>query len=166
MSYRGWQRIFQGRPDVLGQKVRLNDGLYTVIGVLPIRFTWNDVDFYVPMDMLPSTHNFLNVFYRIRPGVGQDQIDSEFRPILEIYRRQVPRYMYPEGQFKLKFVNVNEGILGKFANTLLALFGAVALLLLIACANVPNLLLARAAAREGEMAVRVSIGASRGGQSK
>jgi predicted permease len=73
----------------------------------------------------------------------------------------MPRYMYPEEAFKAKFQNVNEGILGKFANTLLALFGAVALLLLIACGNVANLLLARAATREGEMAVRLSIGATR-----
>jgi predicted permease len=80
---------------------------------------------------------------------------------LETFRKQVPSYIYPEGPFRVSFLNVNEGILGKFANTLLALFGAVALLLLIGCANVANLLLARAAAREGEMAVRVSIGATR-----
>jgi predicted permease len=161
LSYKFWQRVFQGRPDVLGRKVRLNDTIYTVIGVLPVRFTWNDVDVYVPMDMRPSTHDYVAVFYRIRPAVSQDQVNQEFQPVLEQFRRQLPPYMYPEGAFKVKFVNVNEGILGKFANTLLALFGAVTLLLLLGCANVANLLLARAATREGEMAIRVSIGATR-----
>jgi predicted permease len=141
--------------------MRLNDQIFTVVGVLPIRFTWNDADVYVPMDMSPRTHDYVNVFYRIRPGLSQDQINAEFRPMLEEFRRQLPSYMYPDGAFKVKFLNVNDGILGKFANTLLALFGAVTLLLLIACANVANLLLARAATREGEMAVRVSIGATR-----
>ena len=162
LSYKFWQQSFQGRPDILGRQVRLNDTVYTVIGVLPVRFTWMDVDAYVPMDMRPSTLDTVNLVYRIRPGVSQDQVDAEFRPILEEYRRQLPPYMYPEGAFKVKFVNVNEDILGKFANTLLALFGAVTLLLLIACGNVANLLLARAATREGEMAIRISIGATRG----
>jgi predicted permease len=161
LSYKFWQRAFLGRPDVLGKTVRLNDKVYTVIGVLPVRFTWNDVDVYVPMDMHPSTSEYVNVFYRIRPGVSQEQINNELKPIIEEYRKQAPRYMYPEDAFQVKFLNVNDGILGKFANTLLALFGAVALLLLIACGNVANLLLARAATRGGEMAVRVSIGATR-----
>jgi hypothetical protein len=119
------------------------------------------MDAYVPMDMRPSTTDFVEAYYRIRPGVSQRQLDAEFQPILREYRRQVPRYMYPEDAFRVTFVNVNDGILGKFANTLLALFGAVTLLLLIGCGNVANLLLARAATREGEMAVRVSIGATR-----
>ncbi len=162
LSYKFWQRLFQGRQDVLGQKIRLNNNLYTVIGVLPVRFTWNDIDVYVPMDLRPDAHSYMNVFYRIRPGVSQDQINAEFQPILQEFRRQAPRYLYPEDSFRVKFLNVNEGILGKFQNTLLALFGAVTLLLLIACGNVANLLLARAATREGEMAIRVSIGATQG----
>ncbi|MGH9584163.1 MAG: ABC transporter permease [Bryobacteraceae bacterium] len=161
ISYKFWQRVFQGNRNVLGKQVRLNDDVYTVIGVLPVRFTWNDADVYVPMDMRPSAWSFVQVFYRIRPGVSQSQVQGEFQPLLEQFRRQVPRYMYPQEPFKVKFLSVNDGILGKFENTLLALFGAVALLLLIACANVANLLLARATAREGEMAVRVSIGATR-----
>jgi predicted permease len=161
LSYKFWQQSFQGRPDILGRQLRLNDNVYTVIGVLPVRFTWNDVDAYVPMEMRPSTNDYVTVIYRARSGVSQHQIDAEFQPILREFRRHLPRYMYPEDDFQVKFVNVNEGILGKFANTLLALFGAVTLLLLIACANVANLLLARAATREGEMAIRVSIGATR-----
>jgi putative ABC transport system permease protein len=162
ISYKFWQSHFQGSRDVLGKKVRLDKTVYTIIGVLPVRFTWMDVDAYTPMDMRPGSLDFVNIFYRIRAGVTQQQVTAEFQPILEQFRKQGPSYMYPEGAFQVSFQNVNEGILGKFANTLLALFGAVALLLLIACANVANLLLARAAAREGEMAVRVSIGATRG----
>lgn len=162
ISYKFWQREFQGSRDAIGQKVRLDKTVYTIVGVLPVRFTWMDVDAYTPMDMRPSTLDFVNVIYRIRAGVTQQQVAAEFQPMLEQFRKQGPTYLYPEGPFKVSFQNVNEGILGKFANTLLALFGAVALLLLIACGNVANLLLARAAAREGEMAIRTSIGATRG----
>jgi predicted permease len=161
ISYKFWQSEFHGSRDVLGQKIRLDKTVYTIIGMLPVRFTWMDVDAYTPMDMRPSTLDFVNVFYRIRAGVTQQQVAAEFQPILEQFRKQGPTYLYPDGPFKVSFQNVNEGILGKFANTLLALFGAVALLLLIACGNVANLLLARAAAREGEMAIRTSIGATR-----
>lgn len=161
ISYKFWQRVFQGRPDILGQQIRLNDDVYTIVGVLPVRFTWMDEDVYVPMDMKSNASQLVLVFYRIRAGVSAHQIDAEFQPILQEFRRQVPRYVYPEGAFKVKFLNVNEGILGKFATTLLALFGAVTLLLLIGCGNVANLLLARAATREGEMAIRVSVGATR-----
>jgi predicted permease len=161
ISYKFWQSAFQGRSDILGQKIRLNDDIYTITGVLPIRFTWANVDAYVPMDRKAGANQFLEVLYRIRPGVSQEQVNAEFQPILQEFRRQVPRYIYPEDDFKITFVNVNDGILGKFATTLMVLFGAVMMLLLIGCGNVANLLLARAATREGEMAIRISIGATR-----
>ena len=161
ISYKFWQRVFQGRSDVLGKTIRLDKNAYTIVGVLPVRFTWMDVDAYVPMDMKPDAGQFVNVFYRIRPGASQKQLNAELQPILREFRKQVPRYVYPDDAFTVKFLSVNDGILGKFATTLLVLFGAVTLLLLIGCANVANLLLARAATREGEMAIRISVGATR-----
>jgi predicted permease len=163
ISYKFWQSAFQGRPDIVGQKIRLNDEFYTVAGVLPVRFTWMDVDAYVPLPppQAAKANPYYVVIFRIRPGVGESALNSDLLPLLHRFQRQVPRYIYPEGDFKAEFLNVNEGILGKFATTLMVLLGAVTLLLLIGCGNVSNLLLAQAAAREGEMAIRVSVGASR-----
>ncbi len=161
ISYRFWQHEFQGNRNVLGRKMILNDKQYTIIGVLPIRFTWHDSDAYTPMEVRPTLQDFVQVFFRIKPGVTQRQIATEFNPFFEKFRKQVPRFFYPEGRLQTKWTSVNEGILGKFATTLLVLFGAVVLLLLIGCGNVANLLLARAATRGGEMAIRVSIGATR-----
>lgn len=161
ISYKFWQHAFQGSRDVIGRRILLNQKQYTIIGVLPIRFTWNDIDAYTPMDLRPSSQDYVQIFFRIRPGVTQQQIAGVFNPLIEKFRTQVPRYFYPEGPIRTKWTSVNEGILGKFATTLLVLFGAVLLLLLIACTNVANLLLARAATRQGEMAIRTSIGATR-----
>jgi predicted permease len=113
------------------------------------------------MELRPSLQDFVFVIFRIKPGVTQQQIAAEFDPLLEKFRKQVPSYFYPEGRLRARWMSVNDGILGKFATTLLVLFGAVVFLLFIACANVANLLLARAATRDGEMAIRISIGATR-----
>jgi hypothetical protein len=62
LSYKFWQAHYQGRRDVLGQKIRLNDKIFTVIGLLPVRFTWNDIDVYSPMDLRPSRNDFVTFF--------------------------------------------------------------------------------------------------------
>jgi hypothetical protein len=103
ISYKFWQNQFQGSREVIGQKMRLDKTVYTIIGVLPVRFTWMDVDAYTPMDMRPSTLDFINVFYRIRAGVTQQQVTAEFQPILEQFRKQGPTYLYPDGPFKVIF---------------------------------------------------------------
>jgi hypothetical protein len=139
ISYKFWQHAFQGSREVLGRNILLNDKQYTIIGVLPIRFTWNDVDAYTPMNLRPSLQDYVTAFFRVKPGVTQQQVTAEFDPLIKTSRTQVPSYFYPEGPVRTKWTSVNEGILGKFATTLMVLFGAVLLLLLIACANVAQL---------------------------
>lgn len=161
ISYKFWQHAFQGNRDVIGRDIVLDNTEYTIIGVLPIRFTWNGADAYTPLNPRPGPQEFVEVFYRARAGVTAQQVTAEFEPLIREFQKQAPRFFYPRERFRLQWVTVNEGILGKFSTTLLALFGAVLLLLLIACGNVANLLLGRAATRGGEMAIRVSIGATR-----
>ncbi len=158
LSYLFWQRQFGGSRDVVGKTLELDHKIYTVIGVVPPRFTWGDSDVYLPEVLSADPHEYRLSFVRLKPGTKFPAAEAEFQVLADEFAKQDKNY--PQDR-KVKIVTLNEEVLGKFAGTLTLLFGAVLALLIIGCANVSILLLARGTARQHELAVRVSVGAGR-----
>jgi len=159
LSYLFWQRQFGGSRDVVSKTIELDHQVFTVIGVVPPRFTWGDSDVYLPALPTADPTEYWLSFAKLKPGTKFPVAEAEFQVLADQFAKQDKQY--PQDR-KVKIVTLNEQVLGQFAGTLTLLFGAVLALLVIGCANVSILLLARGTARQHELAVRVSVGAGRG----
>jgi putative ABC transport system permease protein len=159
LGYKFWERHFNADPNIVGKNIQLVHKDYTILGVMPPRFTWGDGEVYLPFRMSDSPTVFYGTEVKLKPGISTAAAEAEFTPFFQEIDRNHPNRFPPH--FRLRVRKSGDYYVRDLRGTLNLLLAAVALLLAVGCCNVSILLLARGTARQHEFAIRSAIGATR-----